>query len=163
MKRSLLTACAALALFGVCHAAETEWKHEKAPSINGVAIGSALKEVESKLGKPPKKMDFVSEIMGPYQELLYPGLKIGVYKSNEQAGESVWEIEVSSGSWSIYPGVKIGMTREAVIDVLGPPSSEESEGGRLRIWWPHPLKEVGFRIDFINGNAIRLWMGEDWS
>lgn len=130
------------------------------PTVHSIKLGSKFEEVISTFGKPQSRKD-----NGKNFVLLYEGLTIGIDSTNKN---SLWvsSIEIISPKWEISPEIKIGMLKNDVIKILGPPlHQEEREDGRVWMWWWHgnPKFDSLFSVTFEKGKATKIMFSEDKS
>jgi len=109
-----------------------KWRYPAPPSVNGVTLGTTLTEVLKKFGKPlherTKILGKTDPGIGDFMFLSYDGLELELFRDDENRPFTVSEIIVSK-SWDVYPGIKIGMSSEDVIGLIGKPLSFPTDKG----------------------------------
>ena len=154
------------AMFNIVNAERklNEWRYKEPPSVNGVTLGSSLKDL-SKLGKPYKlrKLSPGEENwFRPTEERIYEGLIIGIYTPKKRR-PYVWSVQIYDKDWNLYPGIHIGMNLKEVQRILGEPfliQSKENSGRKM--WWNPPFKfDANFMLVFRDKILIKIHFSED--
>jgi hypothetical protein len=144
---------------------EESWKYRAPPSVKTITLGSPVSIVFKKMGSPEKILNLPPSEMGmpASQQLIYPGMTIGAYRSDKKMEAHVWSVKVTGKQVVIYPGITIGMTKEALIKLLGKPYSEESRESGQWLVWISPEPVLMFHVILKNNRIVKFEMAEDWS
>jgi hypothetical protein len=70
----------------------------------------------------------------------------------------VVSIDITGQEWSLYPGIRMGMTEGAIVDRLGPPHTVKKISSRQwQNYWPTPFKVASdLIITFTHGKVSRI-------
>jgi hypothetical protein len=138
------------------------WRDPNPPSIKGITlIGSSVTQVISTFGKPVsiRKITSSSGKSPSLEELSYSGI---VFLVEESQGYPpypfVVSIDITGQEWSLYPGIRMGMTEGAIVDRLGPPHIVKKISSRQwQNYWPTPFKVASdLIITFTDGKVSRI-------
>ena len=113
------------------------WRYPKEPSLKGVTVGTTLEEVLNILGEPSDKQITwpAAAESRPSQTLEYPGLLIEVFMPKGRSSFEVWSFLVTGKQWTVDPGIKIGMSEQKVIKLLGQPSESHNPRSDNHVSW----------------------------
>lgn len=140
-------------------------------SIRGVTLRTLKPAVQTALGTPSRtETGHESEMgLGDYIDLTYPGLLVQLCKPE---GDSplpktpdfhVWRIQVTDPRWEISPGLRVGMSRAALEQVLGKPRSSKTDDGITSLTFsPFPFKALTW-TKLKDGVVTEIGMAEDWT
>lgn len=116
---------------------------------NGVIVSpkGSEKEVLAQLGSPTKKETRpVHNAYFDFEDLLifyeYPGLTIVFYQfaHPNQGWTKLVKVHVKSDRWPLKDGLKVGLRRDLVADILGPFHESSQADGKL-YWFYFPTDE----------------------
>src|SRR5689334_11873474 len=109
-------------------AASSTPTRDPALTIQGVGLGAAPAAVRKSLGKPLTQVVHADDSdmgMGRLMDLSYSGLTFEFCEPPGATDFHVWRVTVKSPTYVVEPGLKVGMPRDAVLRLLGPPASSE--------------------------------------
>lgn len=163
--RSICMAMVLVVLTSATANADASWGSSTSPSVKTITLGSPLSLVLKQLGQPLKTVAVQPSEMGmpASQDLYYEGVVIGVYPSSPDREAHVWSVRVTGENVAIYPGIFVGMTRDELVDLLGPPYSDEARDDARWMFWRAPEPVAIFHLRLKNNRVIEFAMMEDWS
>ena len=141
-------------------------------SVRGVKLGTLKPAVLTALGKPLQlKTDHDTEMgMGDTLDLSYPGLVVELCKpeGNPPAVPGarefhVWRIQVTDPRWEVSPGLRVGMSRAALENVLGKPKYSETKNGLTTLNFSPFRFDAFMWIQLRGGVVTEIGMAEDWA
>jgi hypothetical protein len=103
--------------------------------------------------------------MGPTKTLQYEGLTLELCKPEGHAEFYVWSIVVTGKQWLVEPGLRVGMNRNAVVKVLGPPdnASRDTATSRETLSYSYKSFDGYYGATLEKGRVVEISAGEDWS
>lgn len=129
-----------IAAFTVSGQGQTKSK-EVDLQVNGVKVGSTLKDTLKRLGKPTREWvdPQKNECTGGYaRTLYYDGLEVKLDGNKSGKDATVISIDVTSTKWKLSSGIKLGATMEEVKALFGEPAANQ-DGDANR--WVYEMSE----------------------
>ncbi len=144
---------------------EQNWKFPHVPSVKSITIGSSNSQVLKVLGQPTKRRKLPPSEVGipASEEFHYPGFILGLYRSENEKEPHVWFVHVIGKGPTVYPGIKIGMTKKELVELLGEPYSDDARADGQWMFWRVPDPVEIFHVRLKNNRVVEFKMAEDWS
>ena len=141
---------------------------DPALTVRGVGLGSSPKQIVSALGNPlrevPGRPDDMPE-MGPTKEMVYRGASFDLCKPEGQKEFHVYRVVIQDSSWTVNPGIRIGMAREQVVHILGQPNSisTDASSGQETLQYDFISFDGWYWMLLSKGRVVEIGATEDWS
>lgn len=104
------------------------------PVVGGVALYMDELAVRDRLGDPLSITDEETACCGVLRQLVYPTLTLGLVETANPEVKIVYALTTISPEVETDNGIRLGFSRQAVLEAYGPPDAEaEAENGRLDI------------------------------
>jgi hypothetical protein len=105
---------------------------------NGVPFDkyNNINKIRNKFGVPLKESVYQLETDGKDNviQMKYKDIEIEIYVHGQaDYKEDIFSFKVFGGKLPIKHGIKVGMKRSKVINILGPPNSKETESGAIDV------------------------------
>jgi len=143
-----------------------KWQLDETPSVNGISLGSTLSDVQGRLKTPKKRTapprdDLLG--MGDLLELEFDGLIVELCRPPGDDELHVWRIQLTGQQWNLTPGLHIGMTRDAVVKVLGEPDSVTARSDVETLHYTFYQFDGWLWVEIAEGKLAKVALSEDWS
>jgi hypothetical protein len=142
------------------------WHFPKPPSIKRIGIGSSYTEVIKVFGKPLRINRVAPDRGGvpDLRELHYRNLTVQIYPSEGKSQPYVSSVVIRGSEWTIYPGVKVGMSKEQITRLLSEaPDSDDETDTPWFISFQLNKIPINFYVRLSNDGKVKeIGMAEDW-
>jgi hypothetical protein len=95
-----------------------------------------VNKIRNKFGAPLKESVYQLEADGKDNvvQMIYKDIEIEIYVHGQANNkEDIFSFKIIGGKLPIKHGIKVGMKRRNVINILGPPNSKETESGAVDV------------------------------
>jgi hypothetical protein len=128
--------------------------------IGGISTLSTEAQVRAKLGKPRRLEEKDWPCCGKIRIFDYPSLRVQLIETVPGGAFSVFSVSTQSARWATRDGVRIGDSRQRVIDRYGPPSSVQPQGAIVRLTYFLEAEAAQLSFEVRSDRVVRLSFDE---
>ncbi len=128
--------------------------------IGGISTLSTEAQVRAKLGKPRRFEAKDWPCCGKIRIFDYSSLRVQLIENVQARTFSVFSVSTQSPRWATRDGVRVGDSRQRVIERYGPPSSEQTQGEIVRLTYFLEAEAAQLSFEVRNNRVVRMGFDE---
>lgn len=128
--------------------------------IGGISTLSTEAQVRAKLGKPRRLEEKYWPCCGKIRIFDYPSLRVQLIENVQGGAFSVFSVSTQSARWATRDGVRMGDSRQRVIERYGPPSSVQPQGEIVRLTYFLDADAAQLSFEVRNNRVVRMSFDE---